>query len=178
MTPLWIFELYILATIVCDARGVRRGIIKQTTETHCLIGVWLFLVDLPCVCEPVRGLSAPQLWLSRSPTTLQPYYVILIFEIKSQILKTVFSQAFSNVASVCGPSSSPSVLDDGGNPCFDPAAKTSALKMSFFFFFYNFDLADILHTGLNWTYFECWSIFSFTHVYYHNWGRSGKPDNL
>lgn len=138
MTPLWIFELYILATIVCDARGVRRGIIKQTTETHCLIGVWLFLVDLPCVCEPVRGLSAPQLWLSRSPTTLQPYYVILIFEIKSQILKTVFSQAFSNVASVCGPSSSPSVLDDGGNPCFDPAAKTSALKMSFFFFFLQF----------------------------------------
>lgn len=91
-----------------------------------------------------------------------------------------FLQAFSNVASVCGPSSSPSVLDDWGNPCFDPAAKTSALKLSFLFFFYDFDLEHIwAEFGLTWNMIafshQC---TSFKRVYYRNWGGSGKPDNL
>lgn len=88
-----------------------------------------------------------------------------------------FLQGFSNVASVCGPSSSPSALDDGENPCFDPAANTSALKMSFC---YDLDFEPILSESgptLNVGPFsqQC---TSFTHVYYHNRGRSGKPDNL
>lgn len=81
-----------------------RGVAISSRSTLCM-----YLIRFS---KPARGLRAPQLWLSRSPTTLQAYCLIQIFELKSQILRTVFLQAFSNVASVCGPSSSPSVLDD------------------------------------------------------------------
>lgn len=66
MTPLWIFELYILTSIVCDACGVwqgsqaylcrakmgRRGILSDEAfhvDLHCIYALHLIRFTDPCM---------------------------------------------------------------------------------------------------------------------------------
>lgn len=132
-----------------------RGVAISSRSTLCMDLIWFW--------KPVRG-SKKKPRLSRGPN--RPSVFLNVSNIWSQIpdFEELLLLAFSNAASVCVPSSSPSVLDDWVNPCFDPAAKSSTLKTKFsssFFFWLRTYLAHSI-----WTHFDCWSIFSPTYPLY------------